>query len=289
MIGCTGAPPACGDDPTCGRPPLGVPCKHGGVFVRGPTGPKVDLVQRYVRLDDWHMAYREERVVSPGVPLVLVHGLGMSSRSFEWLMPHLVDDFHVVAVDLPGCGLSEYPPGDLDIAALVTALGDWLDGIDMPTADLVGHSLGGQVVLQLAAQRPDRVRHAVLVAATPDPAFTAVQKAARLLLDGLREPFAFVRVAVGDYLRAHPGRMWRTLRSALVDDLPRAAQCVDAAVLVVRGTRDPIITQEWADELGHLLPNSTIATIPGGTHGLPAQSPQHLARVLRDFLLPSAP
>lgn len=213
MIGCTGAPPACGDDPTCGRPPLGVPCKHGGVFVRGPTGPKVDLVQRYVRLDDWHMAYREERVVSPGVPLVLVHGLGMSSRSFEWLMPHLVDDFHVVAVDLPGCGLSEYPPGDLDIAALVTALGDWMDGIDMPTADLVGHSLGGQVVLQLAAQRPDRVRHAVLVAATPDPAFTAVQKAARLLLDGLREPFAFVRVAVGDYLRAHPGRMWRTLRS----------------------------------------------------------------------------
>lgn len=262
--------------------------------LRPPATPEVDLVERTVEVDGLRIAYREERSwAEHGVaqrPLVLIHGLGMSSASFRWLIPHLVDEFHVIALDLPGCGDSDRPVVPMSVAELVDAVAAWATALDLPQADFLGHSLGGQVVSQLAALHPERVRRAVLVAATPDPVTGgAVAKAARLLLDGMREPLWFVATAVRDYVRARPSAMWWTLRRALQIDAETLADRLDVPTLVVRGSRDPIITQIWAEELHRRLDLGRLVVVPGGTHGLPAQSPQALAHAVRDFLLTPDP
>jgi len=98
-----------------------------------------------------------------GRTLVLLHGFAMHSGLFAPLLPALAHRHRVHAVDLPGHG---YSPAvePFDVASVVDAVDA---SIDVAGATVLGWSLGGQVALQWALARPDKVRKLVLVAATP--------------------------------------------------------------------------------------------------------------------------
>lgn len=85
-----------------------------------------------------------------GKPLLLIHGLGGSTRSWDTIVDTLAAEREVIAVDLPGFG--ETPPldGAPTIARLADALGDFLDGHDLKGVDVVGSSMGARLVLELA-------------------------------------------------------------------------------------------------------------------------------------------
>lgn len=85
-----------------------------------------------------------------GTPLVLLHGLGGSSRSFDPVLDGLATHREVVAVDLPGFGLTAPLPGEVSIATLTDAVVDFLRANDLTGADLVGSSMGARMVLELA-------------------------------------------------------------------------------------------------------------------------------------------
>ncbi len=245
----------------------------------------VPMVRRRTRVGSRDIAYREEAEPRDEPALVLVHGLGMSSRSFRPLLPHLADGFHVIAPDLPGCGDSDMPSSPQSVDELVSDLLGWLDAVGVREAAFVGHSLGGQIVAYLAERAPERVTRAVLVAATPDPDVgPAWRKAWWLLVDGVLEPPRLVAGATRDYVKAHPGRMWDTLKKALRTDVEARVAKIAVPVLVVRGARDPVVRDGWSRRLTELIPQARLATIDGGTHGLPSQSPVQLAGLIRDFL-----
>jgi pimeloyl-ACP methyl ester carboxylesterase len=103
-----------------------------------------------------------------GDPLVLLHGRGNGGGVFLPIFPALVKHRQVIALDLPGWGLSAKPPfrGRTAHDALdfwmrgVTGL---LDALGLDTADVLGHSMGGFVALGLALEHAQRVRRLVLV------------------------------------------------------------------------------------------------------------------------------
>lgn len=241
--------------------------------------------RRRVGVGDLTIAYREARSTSQGPPLVLVHGLGMSSRFFARLLPHLAEHHRVLALDLPGCGASDRPQEALDVGELVDVIVGWMDAVGVQRSDVLGHSLGGQVVGRLAARHPGRVRRIVLVACTPDPSAPRVrQKVVRLVRDSAREPWPIIRDSLVDYVRARPLLAARTLTRALHTDVDIAAQAIEAPTLVVHGDRDAVISLEWSHTLARLIPDARCEVIPGGTHALPAQSPAALAARVRAFL-----
>jgi len=101
-------------------------------------------------------------------PLVLVHGGLDHARSWDWVARSLSPDYHVYAYDLRGHGNSASAPGAmysmaenvLDLAGLL----DILASIHGPRpVRLVGHSLGGMIVLHYAGLYPERVSHAVSI------------------------------------------------------------------------------------------------------------------------------
>jgi pimeloyl-ACP methyl ester carboxylesterase len=91
-----------------------------------------------------------------GAPLVLLHGLGASRRSFDPVLPALAARFDVIAVDLPGFGESAPRPGPGEVppAVLAQHVADLLDELGVSTPHVVGNSLGGWVALELASRRP---------------------------------------------------------------------------------------------------------------------------------------
>jgi pimeloyl-ACP methyl ester carboxylesterase len=96
--------------------------------------------------------------------LVLVHGGRDHARSWDFVAQRMLDRYAVYALDLRGHGDSDWAPGGAypvsghtgDMAAL-------LDAIGRPSVQIVGHSLGGRVVLDFASAFPERVSKIVAI------------------------------------------------------------------------------------------------------------------------------
>jgi pimeloyl-ACP methyl ester carboxylesterase len=98
-----------------------------------------------------------------GPPLLLVHGLGASWRTWAENVDDLATDHRVVAVDLPGFGRSQMLRAPAEIADYGEVLAQLLDSMGVRRATVVGHSLGGVIVQRLASGHPDRLDGLVLV------------------------------------------------------------------------------------------------------------------------------
>src|SRR4051812_3500629 len=100
-----------------------------------------------------------------GRPLVLLHGLCDSHRTWRLVAPALAAGRRVLTPDLPGHGLSGRPDATYALAWYAQVIGAWLDALGLDEIDLVGHSYGGGVAQQLLIDRGARVRRLALVAA----------------------------------------------------------------------------------------------------------------------------
>jgi 2-hydroxy-6-oxonona-2,4-dienedioate hydrolase len=96
------------------------------------------------------------RTAGDGPPVVLVHGLGASSRYWSANAPALVAaGFRVLAPDLPGFGGSRRAVAAVTPRDQAGALSSWAASSGIPAAGWIGHSLGCQTLLELATARPD--------------------------------------------------------------------------------------------------------------------------------------
>lgn len=222
----------------------------------------------------------------PGAPrVVLVHGLGVSHRYFRPLAACLAPRARVYAPDLPGFGRSPGPARALDVAGLADALARALEARGIGAATCVGNSLGCQVVAELAAREPARVSRAVLVGPTVDPSgASAAAQLLRLVRDVPLEPPALIPVVAADYLACGPSRLWATFRHALGHRMTDALARVQAPTLVVRGSRDPLVSRAWAEAAVRLVPAGRLVEVPGTAHAAHFAAPRRLARLICAFV-----
>lgn len=85
-----------------------------------------------------------------GKRLLLIHGLGGTWRSWDPIVEALAHEREVIAVDLPGFGATPPLTGEVSIATLTDAVAAFIDEQGLAGVDTVGHSMGGQMVLELA-------------------------------------------------------------------------------------------------------------------------------------------
>ncbi len=85
-----------------------------------------------------------------GKPLLLIHGLGGSWRSWTPILDGLAAEREVIAVDLPGSGATPPLPGEVSIATLADAVTAFLATHNLTNVDVVGSSMGARLVLELA-------------------------------------------------------------------------------------------------------------------------------------------
>lgn len=103
-----------------------------------------------------------------GEPLVLVHGRGNAAAAFAPILPALAAGRRVLALDLPGWGLSGKPSftghtASDAVAVWRDALRAFLDDQGLEQTDLAGHSMGGLTALAVALDAPERVRRLALI------------------------------------------------------------------------------------------------------------------------------
>lgn len=217
-------------------------------------------------------------------PVVLVHGLGMSSRYMVPTLRWMGRDFDVYAPDQPGFGLSAKPSRPLDILELAEWVVRWMDAAGLARAALVANSLGCQIAVHAAVRHPDRVWALVLQGPTTDPQARSLGRQMRLLWRNRRAEPSPGMAPLIDYMHAGLRRTVATARYMLADRIEDLLPRVAAPALVVRGADDPLVPHRWAAEVAALLPDGQLCEVPGAAHTMIAVAARDLARVSRSFL-----
>jgi 3-oxoadipate enol-lactonase len=97
-----------------------------------------------------------------GVPLVLISGLGTTSRAWYRNRPVFAKSYRTIALDNRGVGLSDVPPGVYSISLMASDVIAVLNAAGVPDAHVFGASMGGMIAQELALQYPERVRSLIL-------------------------------------------------------------------------------------------------------------------------------
>lgn len=242
------------------------------------------LESRWTTLDEMRVHARVGG--PPGTrAIVLVHGIGVSSRYFVPLARLLAETHRVVAVDLPGWDGSDSPPRALDIPGLAGELAAWLDAAEIERPHVVANSLGCQITVDLAAREPERFERIVLIGPTVDPRYrTPLRHAPRFFVDAAREPPSLLPIIVRDYLRFGLRRFVATAGAAVrdrpEDKLPR----IPSPTLVIKGERDAFVSTDWVEEMVELLPRGELAVVPRAPHATHYAAPRSVAAIVEGFI-----
>ena len=212
-------------------------------------------------------------------PFVLVPGIGVSSTYFERLAPNLNEFGPVHALDLPGFGGVPHPDKAMSIRQYADLLGRAIDELGIDDPIIVGHSMGTQVVSDLAARRPG-ITTIVLIGPVVNAAERRVlTQAKRFLQASWHEPGKVKALAISAYLLC--GFKWfsRILPKMLSFPIEDRLPDIRAHTLVIRGEFDAVAPRDWITRVGELLPSSRLWEIPGAAHSVMHAHAEEVARL----------
>lgn len=255
------------------------------------------------RGDDVHLWWDER---GSGPAALLVQGLGYPSDMWHRLLPVLARERRVLTMDNRGVGRTGVPKGPFTLADLAQDAVAVLDAAGQERADVVGVSMGGLVVQELALAHPDRVRSLVLGCTHPGGADAVFTEEARALLGGrggmspeeaaeASVPFVYADgtprsrieedLAIRRAVPTRPEGYLAQLGGAVAsrgtgDRLPG----LRVPTLVVHGTADRLVPVENGRFVAAAVPGAVLHLLEGASHIFWTDQPDATAELLLTWL-----
>jgi pimeloyl-ACP methyl ester carboxylesterase len=263
--------------------------------------------------------------VGTGPVLLLLHGIGDDSRTWEHVVEPLARTHRVIAPDFLGHGQSDKPRADYTIGGFANGMRDLLTHLGVDTVTVVGHSLGGGVAMQFAYQYPERVDRVVLMCSGGlGPDLSPILRALSLPGAGFMlratslPPIPQVVQTIGALLPRVPGHalndvevyfqvyehLRRTdarkaflhvLRNAvdingqIITMVDRLYLVDDLPILVLWGEKDNVIPSRHCRRIAELNPKVTLKTLPKSGHFPHRDNPLWFVDQVQDFMTSTEP
>jgi pimeloyl-ACP methyl ester carboxylesterase len=242
-------------------------------------------------------------IAGDGEPVVLIHGLGGSSNTWQPQMTAL-RNFTVLRPDMPGSGRSPVPMEAQSIASFAEAIADGLKELGVSSAHFGGHSLGTLVCQHIAVHMPQRVRSLSLFGALTEPPDGArnglIGRAATARAGGMDTiadqivantlspsthrdkpaAVAFVRESV----MRQPPEGYAKSCEALSRAQAFLVERIEAPVLLVAGDTDPVAPPSMATALKDRIPNAKMVLLERSGHWIPIEKAEESSRLIAEFL-----
>jgi non-heme chloroperoxidase len=238
-----------------------------------------------------------------GVPVLLLHGITDSWRSFEGVLPHLPTSLHAFALSQRGHGDATRPATGYYPQDFAADLAAFMDTLKLGPAVVVGHSMGSYIAQRFALDYPDRTLGLVLMGSCTtvrgnpvaiglwdsvvstltdpiDPGFvrefqqsTLAQPVPQTLLD----------TVVQESLKV-PARVWKAALAALLDtDFSVELSKIKAPTLIVWGDQDTFFRRREQEALAAAIAGAQLMVYPGAGHGFHWEEPARFAADLVAF------
>lgn len=275
-----------------------------------------DFGPQHVTIHGHDVVYRRG---GAGEPLLLVHGLAGSSRTWKDVMPTLAQTHDVIAPDLLGHGDTARPMGDYSLGAHASGVRDLLVMLGVESATVLGHSFGGGVAMQVAYQHPELCDRLILVgsgglgrevswllrlAALPLAEYAMPLLFSRWVADrgtsvsralsgsGVRSPRLAELWRSYSSLAGAENRhgFVRTMRTVIdtsgqtVSALDRLYLAAHVPALIVWGELDHIIPVAHAHAAHEAIKGSRLEILSGVGHFPHVEAPERFLELLLDFL-----
>lgn len=240
--------------------------------------------------------------------ILLIHGFGADKSNWPRFARFLTQDYHVIAVDLPGFGDSSKPANiSYDVGTQAERLADFMREQGIGRFHVVGNSMGGHIAALLAARHPQEVLsvglfdNAGVTAPHPSELFERLLKGDNpLVLRSVDDfpallDFVFVQPPplpgrLRDYLAerslqrsALNGMVFQQLRERYIPLEPELPK-ITAPTLLLWGDRDRVLDVSSIDVMKPLLKKSSVAILRDCGHVPMIERPEETARLYLDFL-----
>jgi pimeloyl-ACP methyl ester carboxylesterase len=270
-----------------------------------PPHPRVaaEILRRAIEVGGIRMSYLTSppSQASADPTILLVHGSGVSARSWTAQLTGLGQGLRVLAMDLPGHGDSD-PMPEATVQAYADAARGFLEALRLGPVFVVGHSLGGGVALALAGRCPEMVRGLILLSTCaklsetdgsleglpwylPGPlrkiVFVSLAKKV-LFAPGARD--RAVRVGMEEIRACRPETILKDVAAAKRMDLEEVARGLRIPALILCGSRDTLTPPALSEGLNHLIPGSRLLVLEGAGHMLPLEAPERVNRQILEFV-----
>ena len=243
--------------------------------------------------------------------IFFLHGGALTAHTWDLVCLDLSEEFHCIALDLRGHGLSDWSD-DYTIGASVNDVEALAQYLRLEAFHIVGMSLGGNVAAHYAATEGSRAKSLVMVDVGPGVDFTSTsgmrefmgRPIAGLTVDDLTD--AALKVSAQpdrDKLLYRYRHMTRTLPCgalawrndqrrphdfphilAKLEELVALAPRMTCPVLIVRGGRSRVLTDEKVAKFANLFPRGDWTVVADAGHNVQEDNPRALAAVIRAFL-----
>jgi 2-hydroxy-6-oxonona-2,4-dienedioate hydrolase len=235
-----------------------------------------------LHIDGRPVRYRE---TGAGVPLVILSGLGLSSNFYQENLNGLAKQgIRTIAPDLPGFGGSRGRFTGMSIADAASWTVEFCSTLQITKAFFLGHSIGCQIALRVAADHAHRTLGLILSGPTGARRHRLLHQSGALARIALREGVHVLRKVALDYLRTTPSQYAGWWVRAARDRPLDIASVIKAPVLVLIGSDDPVPTADFIAELMQRLPNAELSEMTGGLHALPIEQPAEFNRRVAAFV-----
>jgi non-heme chloroperoxidase len=265
-----------------------------------------EAIQRKLALNNDITISYVEQGPKDAPPLILLHGLGDTSRSWSLMLPELAKTHRVYALDQRGHGATTAPRCCYALADMSYDVVAFMEAKKIERAAVVGHSMGSFVAQYLAAHHPERVSQLVLIGSADTTVGTEIVEWLWSQLGtfegGLTAEFvdqwqsnplpvdeAFLR-AVKKETSDVPMHVWKSVATTLLtDDQRRFLPAIQVPVLILWGEKDPGFLRPNQERLQSALSRATLKAFPEAGHNPHWEIPSQVAREIGTFLAPQPP
>ncbi|MES2504316.1 MAG: alpha/beta hydrolase [Myxococcota bacterium] len=227
--------------------------------------------------------YYEGRDKDPSEMRLFLHGWGLSGKSFKHLIHGLAQDYPVIAIDLPGFGDS-HGSHFWGFEAYAQFVVDFMDALKIPSAHMMGQSMGGGISLATAALFPERIKSVVVMNSAGIP----MRNGQPSIRDRVHELWAqgFDRRILIAFAMNSAKNLKGLIRSVKVPvrhDLRRLLPLIKVPVLLAWGDCDKMLPFVYAEEMAALIPGAKIAPVSGGFHEWGLVQPEIFVSLAKQF------
>ena len=250
-------------------------------------------------------------VQGEGQPLLLIPYTGADHACYAFQLPAFTEHFTCIAVDLPGSGDSDKPPGPYSTEGYADHVAAVLAAIGVESAHVAGMSLGAAVGMHLAARHPHRVRSLSLHSGwhATDSYLSTVLGQWRTLASALPTVADVMTMAIFpwcftpemyvdrpefvdmlvDFVRSRPAQpvdaFLAQIEAVVAHDASSALNQITAPTLVTIGARDLVCSTRFAEPLTRGIAGSELVVFDHLSHAGMHEDPEMFNRTSLDFLL----
>jgi len=232
-------------------------------------------IPAYLHLGGIQIGYK---MSGEGEQILLLHGWGSSMESMELIFGELSQRYAVFALDLPGHGQSDFPPGAWGVSDFAECVLRFMDALRIQRPHFIAHSFGGRVAIKLAAAHPERAGKLILVDSAGIPPPRSLRYHFRVLLGKMGKFAARHGGALGESLRRHiygaigsreylnAGPLRATFVKVVNEDLRPLLPRIQSPTLLIWGENDQDTPPASGRIMERLIPKAELILLENAGH-----------------------